>query len=169
MNDKYNRKEITISTGINILLQGNQLGDPLFVDNEDINKYNMHVEQVLGLHKLNTTKHLTCSVDEFHEKMSSEWFMPPEFKNIDIDSFILNLCDTDAQKERVLMELKLFQERDLYNMLRFMIYFVSYMRENCLIWGVGRGSSVASYVLFLIGVHKVDSLKYNLDIKEFLK
>jgi DNA polymerase III alpha subunit len=37
------------------------------------------------------------------------------------------------------------------------------------VWGVGRGSSVASYVLFLIGVHRIDSMKYNLDYKEFLR
>ena len=43
------------------------------------------------------------------------------------------------------------------------------MRKNNIVWGVGRGSSVSSYVLFLMGVHKVDSMKYNLDIKDFLK
>jgi len=43
------------------------------------------------------------------------------------------------------------------------------MRKNNLVWGVGRGSSVSSYLLYLIGVHKVDSYKYRLDIKEFLK
>ena len=35
--------------------------------------------------------------------------------------------------------------------------------------GVGRGSSVASYILYLIGVHRIDSIKYNLDWKEFLR
>jgi DNA polymerase III alpha subunit len=34
---------------------------------------------------------------------------------------------------------------------------------------VGRGSSVASYVLFLIGVHKIDPIKYELPIEEFFK
>jgi DNA polymerase III alpha subunit len=43
------------------------------------------------------------------------------------------------------------------------------MHQNNVVWGVGRGSSVASYVLYLLGVHKIDSLKYNLDIHEFLK
>jgi DNA polymerase III alpha subunit len=43
------------------------------------------------------------------------------------------------------------------------------MRSNNIVWGVGRGSSVASYVLYLLGVHKVDSIKYGLDIREFLK
>ena len=63
----------------------------------------------------------------------------------------------------------MFEERKMMNVLRFLIYLVDSMRKNKIVWGVGRGSSVASYVLFLIGIHKVNSLKYNLDIKEFLK
>ena len=63
----------------------------------------------------------------------------------------------------------MFEERKMMNVLRFLIYLVDTMRKNKIVWGVGRGSSVASYVLFLIGIHKVNSLKYNLDIKEFLK
>jgi DNA polymerase III alpha subunit len=46
---------------------------------------------------------------------------------------------------------------------------VTVCKENNIVLGVGRGSSVASYVLYLLGVHRVDSLKYDLDIKEFLK
>jgi DNA polymerase III alpha subunit len=53
--------------------------------------------------------------------------------------------------------------------LFYLKYLVDTLRENKILWGVGRGSSVASYVLYLIGVHKIDSLKYNLDIAEFLK
>jgi DNA polymerase III alpha subunit len=63
----------------------------------------------------------------------------------------------------------MFKERNMENVLRFMIFFVDFMRENNIVWGVGRGSSVASYCLFLIGVHKVNSLQHNLNIKEFLK
>jgi DNA polymerase III alpha subunit len=46
---------------------------------------------------------------------------------------------------------------------------VDTFREEKIVWGVGRGSSVASYVLYLLGVHKVDSLKYNLNVDEFLR
>ena len=67
------------------------------------------------------------------------------------------------------MELTEVEARKLFPVLRIMIYIIETMRKNNLVWGIGRGSSVASYVLYLIGVHKVDSLKYNLDIKEFLK
>ena len=70
---------------------------------------------------------------------------------------------------RVEMELTEFKTRNLFPVLKVLIYIIDTMRKNNLVWGIGRGSSVASYVLYLIGVHKVDSLKYNLDIKEFLK
>jgi DNA polymerase III alpha subunit len=57
----------------------------------------------------------------------------------------------------------------MFDLLFYLKYLVDTLRENKVLWGVGRGSSVASYVLYLIGVHKIDSLKYNLDIAEFLK
>ena len=57
----------------------------------------------------------------------------------------------------------------MIDLLRWLKYFVDTMRSNNLTWGVGRGSSVASYVLYLLGVHKVDSIKYKLDLKEFLR
>ena len=43
------------------------------------------------------------------------------------------------------------------------------MRLNNVVWGLGRGSSTASYILYLLGVHKIDSLYYDLPIEEFLK
>jgi len=34
---------------------------------------------------------------------------------------------------------------------------------------VGRGSSVSSYILYLIGIHRVDSLRYGFSISDYLK
>ena len=82
---------------------------------------------------------------------------------------MLKLCRTDAELQRVGSELLLYQERDMFDLLRFLVYMVDTMRNNSIVWGVGRGSSVASYVLYLIGVHKIDSLYYDLDIAEFLR
>ena len=75
----------------------------------------------------------------------------------------------DETMQRVWEELDAFKERDMHNLLRYMIYLVDFMREHNIVWGVGRGSSVSSYVLYLIGIHKVDSIKYGLDINEFLR
>ena len=55
------------------------------------------------------------------------------------------------------------------DLLRYLRYFVDVLRANNVIWGVGRGSSVASFVLFLLGVHRINSLYYDLDPREFLR
>ena len=63
----------------------------------------------------------------------------------------------------------MFKDRGLFPVLQLLIYIVDTMRNNNLVWGVGRGSAVSSYVLYILGVHKVNSVKYMLDIQEFLK
>ena len=95
--------------------------------------------------------------------------MPEQYKNLDIAEYILSLCSTEAELQRVGEELLLYQERDLFNLLRYLKYLVDIMTENKVIWGVGRGSSVASYILYKLKVHRIDSMYYKLDIKEFLR
>ena len=95
--------------------------------------------------------------------------MPEEYKSLDIAQYLLDLCTTEAELQRVGQELILYQERDLFNLLRYLKYFVDTMRKNSVIWGIGRGSSVASYALYLLGVHRINSIYYDLDIEEFLK
>jgi DNA polymerase III alpha subunit len=97
------------------------------------------------------------------------WNFPDKYKQLDIEDYLLSKCSTAGQYQRVADELELFKERDLFDLLKFLVYFMDVVKSNNVIYGVGRGSSVASYCLHLIGVHRVDSLKYNLDIKEFLK
>ena len=63
----------------------------------------------------------------------------------------------------------MYQERNMFTLLKYLKYLVDTMRQNNIVWGVGRGSSVASFVLFLIGIHKINSLYYDLPIDEFLK
>ena len=82
---------------------------------------------------------------------------------------MLDLCQTQAQLQRVGEELLLYQERDLFDLLRYLKYLVDTMKANNVIWGVGRGSSVSSYVLFLLEIHRIDSMYYDLDINEFLR
>ena len=76
---------------------------------------------------------------------------------------------TLVMNERCGHELLLYQERNLFDLLRFLKYLVDVMTANNVIWGVGRGSSVASYVLYKLGVHKIDSMFYELDVEEFLR
>jgi DNA polymerase III alpha subunit len=107
-------------------------------------------------------------LSEFDANNQSDWFMPDEYKNMDIEGFLVNQCPAQNY-ERLVNELDLFHQHNMMDLLKYLKYLVDTLRENKVMWGVGRGSSVASYVLYLIGVHKVDSIKYELDIKEFLK
>ena len=86
-----------------------------------------------------------------------------------IIEMLYGMCETQTQMERVTLELELFIQHGMFEVLVYLKYLVDTLRANNIVWGVGRGSSVASYCLYLIGVHKIDSIKYDLDIHEFLK
>jgi DNA polymerase III alpha subunit len=109
------------------------------------------------------------SVEEWDHRCQANWYMPDQYKQLDIAEHVLSLCGSSAELQRCGQELLLFQERNLFDLLRYLKYLTDVMRENRLIWGVGRGSSVASYVLFKLGVHRIDSLFYELDPAEFLR
>jgi DNA polymerase III alpha subunit len=105
----------------------------------------------------------------FDSIQQSKWTMPEEYKKLDIAKLVLDLCKTQQELQRVGKELLLYQERDLFDLLRQLKYVIDTWRSNNIVWGVGRGSSVASYVLYLLGVHKINSIYYDLDIEEFLR
>jgi len=108
------------------------------------------------------------SLDAFDQANQKDWFMPEDYCP-NLVEMLYGMCSTKEQTDRVSEELELFIQHNMMDLLYYLKYLVDTMRENNIVWGVGRGSSVASYVLYLIGVHKIDSIKYDLDIKEFLK
>lgn len=96
------------------------------------------------------------------------WFMPNEYKKLDIEEFLVNQCPKENY-DRLIQELSIYRQKNLLNLLKMMKYIVDTLRSNGIFWGVGRGSSVSSYVLFLLGVHRIDSVKYSLPLNEFFK
>lgn len=136
----------------------------------DVRKYNDAVRDFyVDYPKVHSLRQINVSVEEFDAEQQSHWHMPDEYKTLDIAQFVLDLCTSEAELQRVGAELLLYQERNLFDLLRYLKYFVDTMRNNNIVWGLGRGSSVSSYVLYLIGVHKINSLYYDLPIEEFLK
>jgi DNA polymerase III alpha subunit len=137
---------------------------------EDSLEYNRSVAELHAeLDLLDRYHQINQTVEEFDNTLQKNWSMPQEYKELDIAEYVLGLCQQEHELQRVGQELLLYQERNLFDLLRYLKYLVDTLRKNNVVWGVGRGSSVASYVLFLLGVHKIDSLYYNLDIDEFLK
>ena len=139
--------------------------------NDDVDKFNTAMEEQ-GLDKLQ--KYIPLDVDQktFDGVCQGEWFMPDEYKDINVYQYVLSKAETPCPQhiqDRIWEELHEYKNRGMAPLLRYMIYLVDFMRENNIVWGVGRGSSVASYVLYLIGVHKIDSIQFGLDWREFLR
>lgn len=109
------------------------------------------------------------SIEDFDLKNQNVWHIPEQYKTFDVAKFVLEQCQNDSELQRAGQELLLFQERNMFPLLQYLKYLVDTMREHNIVWGVGRGSSVASFVLYLIGIHKINSLYYDLSIDEFLK
>lgn len=155
-----------------LIMQGcdiNSLKHVVVDSTVDLEKLAMFVERPESLLTWTFPYNQGISVPEFHLTQQMNWHMPKEYKQMDIAEYILGLCNNEVELQRCGSELLLYQERDLFNLLRYLKYLVDVMTEHRLIWGVGRGSSVASFVLYKLGVHRINSLYYNLDINEFLR
>ena len=127
------------------------------------------VDSTVKLNDTSPESEISLSVDEYDIMNQRNWLMPEEYKQMDIAQHVIDLCKTTPEIQRAGHELLMFQERNLFNLLKYLKYLVDTMRANNIIWGVGRGSSVASYVLYLLGVHRIDSMYYDLDPGEFLR
>lgn len=167
--DSLGQAYLSTTDLIELLYQNPNLKfDQFLVSSPD--QYNQSVESLhCDFVKLKKYQAQSMSLDEFDTQNQNQWFVPEEYKHLDIASWVLAQCRNEQEFQRVGQELLLFQEKNLFPLLCYLKYLVDTMRQHNVVWGVGRGSSVASYVLYLIGVHKINSLYYDLPIEEFLK
>lgn len=150
---------------VELLYNGEIPSEILFPQNDiDVQLFNKHsYENYDDLEYKLPEKLLT------HNERKNNWFYPDRYNDINLQEYFLSLCNNDIEKNRVLMELKLFEEKGFDKFLRCCIFLSDKIKENDWVIGVGRGSSCSSYIFFKLKLHLVDSIKYNLDIKEFLK
>jgi DNA polymerase III alpha subunit len=169
--DKFGQLVFNENDVINLYLQGHDIStlEHLLVDNTiDLEVASNILENIPAFIRYDEMAQQQ-SVEEFDHRCQANWYMPQQYKDMDIAMHVLSLCNSDAELQRCGEELMLFQERNLFDLLKYLKYLVDIMKENRLIWGVGRGSSVASFVLYKLGVHRIDSLYYELDPAEFLR
>lgn len=168
-------------------MQTDHLGRQIFTEQDLISLYlldpqrtisraftttHIHIDEDLELvspPKLTQIAKNVIPMSVYDKQNQDNWFMPKEYLELDIASHVLDLCKTDAELQRAGHELIMYQERDLFPLLRYLKYLVDTMRQAKQVWGVGRGSSVSSYVLYLLGVHRINSMYYDLEISDFLK
>jgi DNA polymerase III alpha subunit len=171
--DKFGRILVTDQEAFEALYtqRASTLENVLMLSTNTITRFNNSVKQNADtIPNLQIPDDLSLiTLDQFDKDKQANWFMPDTYKNFPLEEFLYRQCSTQAEIDRVSEELNLFDRHGMLNILRYLKYLVDTMRENGILWGVGRGSSVASYCLFLLGVHRIDSILYNLDIHEFLK
>ena len=170
--DKFGQLVFNESDVVDLVMQGRDIASlnrMLVDDTVELEKASLLLDCVPALTNYDTLNDSAKTLEEFDHRLQQAWHMPQQYKDMDIAQYILSLCNTDAELQRCGQELLLYQERDLFNLLRFLKYLVDTMSGNHVIWGVGRGSSVASYVLYKLKVHRIDSMFYDLDPHEFLR
>ena len=154
------------SAAVDILYQGRYLNDVILDDGKIVaqfNQANAFLDQGF--------EHLTFSQEGIFGDCDwySAWLTPSPWVELDVKTYCYSRCTTTQQRDRVNDEMELFAERKMIPVLRHLIWMVDHLRSRNIVWGVGRGSAVSSYVLFLIGINRIDPIKYNLDIHEFLR
>lgn len=111
--------------------------------------------------------------------LDMHWQLNPEYLNIDLDEYIgscfenmlVNSDYTDDEISiainRIADELQEIRQRGMVEFIQTVIFILDELRRNSIVWGVGRGSSCASYVLFLLGLHVIDCVKMDISMDEF--
>ena len=136
----------------------------------DPEKYNSAIAELyLDWPLLQKTDFITDNPRLFHTTNQQTWLMPVEYQDMDIAQYVLSQCVDQNELQRAGTELLEYAERDLFGMLCYLKYLVDQAKENNVVLGVGRGSSVASFVLYVLGVHRIHSLRHNLDFAEFMR
>ena len=169
--DEYGQVHYSIKEIIELLYQRPDFDlSEISVEKTENKKYNQHCEELLEeMQVLSDHNALTENIEDFHQLRLNTWFMPDEYKTFDVEEYCLDYCETTQEMQRVKDEMMMFEARKLVPVLQYIKYLVDTMRTNKIVWGVGRGSSLASFVLFLLGINKVNPLLHNLDVHEFLR
>ena len=164
--DEYGRVVLDSEGVFELWFQGGKLDGALIAQDSEIIAFN----QQCGLHdKTDFSLSAGGGEPEPHAVRAKRWLIPDTYLKMDVEEYCLSLCATDEERVRVRHEMQLFGFYDMLPVLQTLVYMVDVFRAQKIVWGIGRGSSVASYVLYLIGVHKIDSIRFGLDIKDFLR
>lgn len=155
-----------------LILSGHPLDSSVFVT-----EFTKDIRQFNGLNP-------DCQLTKKSElkPIDTSWNIPQKYKEIDVNKYMFTKLlkelektdefvqdEIDERIERVDNELKLYEQYNLLDILRAVIYIVEQFEANGIVWGTGRGSSCCSYCLYLIGLHDVDSIKYGLELSEFFR
>lgn len=140
---------------------------PLEVDSS-VKKYNLYTESNLNIKQEAIIPEPAFNIPEEFKTLNLKKFFYQKLKNI-VEMEELSSDDIEKRISRVNLELSLFDQYEIVDLIKAIIYIVYKFESNNIVWGTGRGSSCACYCLYLAGLHEVDSVLYDLDLNEFFR
>jgi hypothetical protein len=156
----------TADAAVHALFHNVDIGHMLFEPSIEIEKYNaanaMLDTKYASLATATTEQYADVAWDHY-------WFTPEPYASMNLTTWAVEQCSTDEEITRALEEIILFDVHDMLPVLRHILYLVDHFRQHNIVWGVGRGSSVASFLLYLAGINRINPMQYSLPITEFLK
>ena len=153
---------------VNMALNGLDFSELMFAQHDDITRYHM-------IHGTGDSAKQWIKDDNVMgpSLKSYDWNIPEDYKNIDVVDYCYAALSSmglpDEYEVRLDMEMIRVAETSMEPFIRCLIYITDSLRDNNIVWGLGRGSSCASLVMFLIGANKVDPVKYDIPMEEFYK
>ena len=125
--------------------------------NQDIQDFNLLSDEPIN------------SIKNENEKIDLAWNIPLEYQQLDLSNYIVSRAEKMGEEYvlRAKDELDEIKTRRLGTVFKSLIYIVDELRKNKQVWGVGRGSSCASLVLHIIGIHEIDPVKFSIPKEEF--
>ena len=110
-------------------------------------------------------------------RLKKQYGLKEDSSNYD---FLMQVCRTNFKKlkiakedfpkysERVKYELETIKELGFLDYILLVWTVINYCNENSIPVGLGRGSAAGSLILYLLGVTKVDPIKYELFFERFI-
>jgi DNA polymerase III alpha subunit len=152
---------------IELMLCDTDLTNVVVDDAERISRYNDHCKK-FDKQEFNFSPHQTpLNIHKFHNERITEWLN--EYADDSIWEELFAKCKTPQEQTRFVEELEEFSRRGMLPLLQNLYSIIQSIDEKGIVRGVGRGSSVASFILYLMEVHFVNPLEYNLPLSDFLR
>jgi DNA polymerase III alpha subunit len=110
--------------------------------------------------------------------LNFSWHLPQEYRELDLREYLLDTAapiiseryseiDQPIAIQRVVDELDEIYRRGLVEFVKTVIFVIDTFKKDGVVWGVGRGSSCASFILFILGLHSVDCIRLDIPMSEF--
>jgi DNA polymerase III alpha subunit len=149
-------------------LKPNQISTKLATD--DITQHNQLVDEE------DEKIHISKDNEEVESSFSPfDYLIPEKYIAIDLREHVfgklrtipMTATEMMVAQNRVERELEEIEKRKIEYLFKTIIYVVDVFTEKKVVFGVGRGSSCACYILYLLGLNLVNPLKYNIPVEEF--